>query len=563
MIDSPQPSDRIVHDAPPSSPLSGRRVRRLLLAAVALVALLAVVPGGAAAQPSCGDVSYEQADDGAYLVETASQLQCIGSDEAGPGLDGYYRLTADIDLAEPATADPVSDWNGGDGFDPIGSESTPFTGTLDGNGHTISGLYAQRRTDDDIGLFGYVGESGWVVDLTLRDASIEADERVGVLAGASAGTTVDVAVHDSTVISASPTGGLIGGLQETGHVQGSTVSGSTVSGTTLTGGLVGAAWANTKITRSTVESSHVEALDETVGGFMGQGSSVTITESAVLDTSVGTEESFKNGGFIGRPSSADLRIARSYTENVSVVGSRHVGAFIGRNQNGVTMDSYVIDSDVTAGSQVGGFAGGNYQYGKTTRVYIANSDMVQTRPSGAPNYGFGSLTSTGGGVTDSYTSSGNTFVDDGEDVEITADIEEEGVTVLSPNQMQGDAAADNMAGFDFSSSCGVWTTASGEYPTLYWQENPDEDCDYDVAVDGAGSPPEPGEVRTRTTTASDPMTTTAETTTTTESSESPMTTEPSDTESPATTAADGPGFGVVVAAVALLAAGLLAIRRQD
>ena len=73
-------------------------------------------------------------------IEIASieDLQKIGNDEAYP-LDGDYVLTQDIDASETV------DWNGGEGFEPIGSEDTPFTGVFDGRGHVIDGLAMRRE----------------------------------------------------------------------------------------------------------------------------------------------------------------------------------------------------------------------------------------------------------------------------------------------------------------------------------------------------------------------------------------------------------------------------------
>ena len=77
-------------------------------------------------------------------ISSAEDLQRIGNDPAYP-LNGDYRLTQNID----ATA--TAGWNEGAGFDPIGHYTDDrshqdFSGTFDGQGHTISGLVINRLT---------------------------------------------------------------------------------------------------------------------------------------------------------------------------------------------------------------------------------------------------------------------------------------------------------------------------------------------------------------------------------------------------------------------------------
>lgn len=57
-------------------------------------------------------------------------------------------------------------------FVPIGWESRQFLGTFDGCGHTISGIDVTSTSYyDDTGLFGYIGRSGVVKNVVLKDSS--------------------------------------------------------------------------------------------------------------------------------------------------------------------------------------------------------------------------------------------------------------------------------------------------------------------------------------------------------------------------------------------------------
>ena len=112
-------------------------------------------------------------------------------------------LDADIDLNPGASYDPTTEtWINGDGqpvaedslhkWTPIGNYSNNFTGTFDGGGNTVSGLYI--NSDDRYqGLFGYVsnvgdiGEDGTVENLTVN-GSVSDGDSVGSVVGQNYGS---------------------------------------------------------------------------------------------------------------------------------------------------------------------------------------------------------------------------------------------------------------------------------------------------------------------------------------------------------------------------------------
>lgn len=144
-------------------------------------------------------------------VATLADLQNIGSGGQFP-LDSDYILTADIDAAA------TSGWNAGAGFAPIGSLATPFTGSFDGQGHSITGLVINRPAAETVGLFGYCGTNSLLKDVALIDANVTGGTYgVGILAGWVRGGVVDGCfasgivtcnTHDTRV------GGLLGWLDE-------------------------------------------------------------------------------------------------------------------------------------------------------------------------------------------------------------------------------------------------------------------------------------------------------------------------------------------------------------
>ena len=71
-------------------------------------------------------------------------------------------------------------------WDPIGTADSPFKGTFDGNGYTISGLYYKNAQAIRGGLFGEVANAT-IRNLKLTNSYIEAKSNVGSIAGRGSG----------------------------------------------------------------------------------------------------------------------------------------------------------------------------------------------------------------------------------------------------------------------------------------------------------------------------------------------------------------------------------------
>src|SRR5262245_51199009 len=138
------------------------------------------------------------------LVNTFADLQAIGTNTTTLG--GTYALGRDIN---------------DDKLDPIGSAGTPFNGLLDGQNHTISNAIIVPTASgvDNIGLFGTIGTTGTVRNLTLDQFQVSANPNVtgpgqfiGAPAGQNAGTISNVQVTNSTVNGLNMAGVIAGGL---------------------------------------------------------------------------------------------------------------------------------------------------------------------------------------------------------------------------------------------------------------------------------------------------------------------------------------------------------------
>ncbi len=143
----------------------------------------------------------------AYIITTTGGLDLLASlVKDGNTFSGtFFKLGDDIAYGH------TSDWNENN-YTPIGSGSTPFSGTFDGCGHTVSGIriyvYSYK------GLFGHVS-GGTVKNVTVADTRINSNDYCGGIVGYNNGTvenchaTATVAVY-ANIGSAHYHGGIAG-----------------------------------------------------------------------------------------------------------------------------------------------------------------------------------------------------------------------------------------------------------------------------------------------------------------------------------------------------------------
>jgi len=213
-------------------------------------------------------------------ITTCKALQNIKYD-----LLGNYYLINDIDCS------CTVNWNSGAGFEPMANHLDRFRGTLDGKGYTISNLYMNRPSQNNVGLVGFIGSGGKVANISLEDVDITGHNYVGALTG----------FNDGTITYSNSTGGIsgnygVGGLvgRGEGTISNSYSTGS-VSGSDGAGGLVGynmyshAAITNSYSTASVSGSS-------CVGGLVGENYGGTVNNSYSTGNVSGTIDV---GGLIG------------------------------------------------------------------------------------------------------------------------------------------------------------------------------------------------------------------------------------------------------------------------
>ncbi len=161
-----------------------------------------------------------------WLIQTAADLRAVSEAALSKSFSGkYFKLTADIDMSNEK------------GFIPIGSATSAFCGTFDGDNHVISNLTIDAVGYHFQGLFGALYEGSVVKNVILRNCSLSGSGYyLGLLAGYSQGELENCQVEGTISGSGMNVGGVIG--RSYGALRNCTFSGS-ASGYGYVGGVAG------------------------------------------------------------------------------------------------------------------------------------------------------------------------------------------------------------------------------------------------------------------------------------------------------------------------------------
>ena len=213
-------------------------------------------------------------------IVNAHQLQLISL-----ALGARYTLGANIDASATSSGKDV--W-GSAGFAPLGTDTSSFSGSFDGQGHTVSGLTINRGTTNYVGLFGSADTGSAIRNIGLLGGRISGNVFVGALVGISDGS-ISNSYATGSVSGDSAVGGLVG--YSKGSIGNSYATGS-VTGASNVGGLAGA-------NQGTVSNSYATGSvsgDSAVGGLVGY-SKGSISTSYATGRVQGTGSNI--GGLLG------------------------------------------------------------------------------------------------------------------------------------------------------------------------------------------------------------------------------------------------------------------------
>jgi hypothetical protein len=206
----------------------------------------------------------------AIKINNDYELSLIGVDAVNYPLDEYYILTNDV------TA-----------INPIGSYATPFTGTFDGQGHTVT---LNITGYSNVGLFSTVSGTTAVVQSVIVNGTITGFKQVGGIVGwAENGATILGCENKATII-ISPTGPTAEGVNRDADGIGG------IAGLITSGSKIIACKNSVSITGASGSYSN-EIKSDAVGGICGSSNNSFIT--ACYNTANITGNNFV-GGILGK-----------------------------------------------------------------------------------------------------------------------------------------------------------------------------------------------------------------------------------------------------------------------
>ena len=337
-------------------------------------------------------------------ISNAHQLQLIGLNATT--LAANYTVTSDIDLSGTTNAADVwgtSTTNAGAGFVPIGSGpslSTQFSGTFNGLGHTIDGLYISTSGNLDVGLFGYTGATASLENVGVTNVDISGDRSIGGLAGTNGGS-INNAYTTGMVNGILEVGGLVG---QNDNVINNAYSTALTNGENETGGLVGE---NDGPLSNAFSSGTVNGIGAT-GGLVGSNSSTISNSYSLSAVSTGTS-SLDTGGLVGLNSGTITNVYS--TGNLNVYGGSNAGGLVGDNTGSIDQAGR-SGSISTSGYGViagGGLVGVNFGS-------ISNSYSTGALNVGSDSQSIGGLVGDSEGSISTSYSSGAVNAANGENV---------------------------------------------------------------------------------------------------------------------------------------------------
>lgn len=221
-----------------------------------------------------------------YWIDSVDNFMVLVGDSSGWG--AKYVLTGDIDLD-------------GKTYTPIGNETTPFTGTFDGGGYSISNLTISGLAEKHIGLFGNLAKSGGsdpvITNINLEDYSISVESTESQYIGALVGYGGNTAVSNCS--------------------SGGTMTVGSVSSTAYIGGLVGYSRAGSQNTEcysnGSIDLTGIDGVTVHVGGLIGYDwltNTYNCYSTVEITGDCGNLNTYNAGGLIGK--AVDTNIDNNY-----------------------------------------------------------------------------------------------------------------------------------------------------------------------------------------------------------------------------------------------------------
>ena len=237
---------------------------------------------------------YDDDDDGLIEVSGPAQLNAIRWDLDGDGRAtnaGYATAFPDAAAGMGCPSSGCVGYELAGDIDLAGTTWTPIMGysaVLEGNGHAIRSL-SVSETGDFAGLFGKLASGGVARNLALASVNVSGADKVGALAGRSAGSISKVSVS-GVVSGRNDVGGLVG--YNEGSIRTSSAAVSVSGEANNVGGLVGSHGGSII---ASYASGDAASTGRYVGGLVGNHWGTITASYASGDTTGGSDA----GGLVG------------------------------------------------------------------------------------------------------------------------------------------------------------------------------------------------------------------------------------------------------------------------
>ena len=274
-------------------------------------------------------------------------------------------LSYNFVLKNDIDASGLVDAKGNSTYNTIGGGTTAFTGTFDGDGHTIVGLQAKG------GIFGKLGSGAVVKNINIASSvftGINTSDSVGAVAAENNGGSISgISGYGNTI---KGSGGYIGGLvgKNYGGISNSNDQSTVIAGAgTVAGGIAGVNGTNAdkggtidNVQSNSAVTTGVLAKDQyasNLGGIVGKNEMLldkyNINNVSAHGITGKTGNTQTSGGIVG---TNEGRISNAYNESI-IHGSENIGGVAGKNVTQASNSKLTELNDVANAVEIIGDAG--------------------------------------------------------------------------------------------------------------------------------------------------------------------------------------------------------------
>lgn len=296
----------------------------------------------------CG-IEEPEIKEGVYQISKRSELywfaNYVNSSDANAEAKGA--IVADIEVNANLMGE---DGEIGEGkfvsWEPIGTESRPFKGTLDGQGHTISGLYISASSKSYMGLVGNA-EGAEIENLTIEGAYMAVNCYSGIVCGQLTGGKIAGCKTSGKIVGNSEVGGICGQVCGEVEIEDCESEAVVLAMNSFNGGICGKTDSGSKTgIRRCVNKGRVEATSNSsnqIGGILGESYGETTIEDCRNEGDIEASAHFV-GGIVGY---GQAKVSNC-VNTAAVTAGAYVGGIGGYLYDGVVVENCENAGNITA-----------------------------------------------------------------------------------------------------------------------------------------------------------------------------------------------------------------------